>query len=292
MKHCSNRLHFLWVVLFFSMANPTLSPANFAANETITYKTVGDVELALHVFYPPGHQSSDSRPAIVFFFGGGWTGGSPTQFYPHCAYFASRGMVTMAAEYRTRNSHGTTPRESVKDGKSAIRWIRQHAARLGVDPGQVLAGGGSAGGHVAAAAATLQKITEPTDDLSISSVAAALVLFNPVFDNGPTGYGYDRVQAYWQDFSPMHNLHDQTPPTIVFLGTEDHLIPVATAQQYQRMMQELGRPCDLHLYEGQGHGFFNFGRGDSFPKTMLETDRFLVRLGYLEGEPTVENFEW
>ena len=52
-----------------------------ASFKRIKYKTVGDVDLELHVFYPPDHQAEDSRPAIVFFFGGGWVGGSPSQFY-------------------------------------------------------------------------------------------------------------------------------------------------------------------------------------------------------------------
>jgi acetyl esterase len=292
MKTFTNRLAGLLVLLLLSMAHPAFSGGNFVADEVITYKTIGDTELALHVFNPPGHEPTDTRPALVFFFGGGWVSGTPTQFYPHCAYFASRGLVTMAAEYRIQNTHGTTPRETVKDGKSAIRWIRQQAGRLGIDPNRVLAGGGSAGGHVAAAAATLPKITEESDDLSISSVPQALILFNPVFDNGPTGYGHDRVKAYWQDISPMHNLHPETPPTIVFLGTQDDLIPVATAKEYQRLMRDLGGLCELHLYEGQGHGFFNFGRGDSFRETVREADRFLTRLGYLEGEPTLEEFGW
>src|SRR6478752_6465872 len=65
-----------------------------------TYKTVGDTKLNLYVYYPPGHKVSDKRAAIVFFFGGGWTNGSPSQFEQHCKHLASRGMVAMTADYR------------------------------------------------------------------------------------------------------------------------------------------------------------------------------------------------
>jgi len=262
----------------------------YAADKTAhTFKKIGGAELQLHVFTPEDHKASDKRPAIVFFFGGGWNGGSPSQFYPHCRYLASRGMVAMSAEYRVKSRNKTTPRECVKDGKSAVRWIRQHAEELGVDPMRIAAGGGSAGGHVAAATGTTKGFEEEGQDLEVSSRPAALALFNPVFDNGPDGYGHSRVKEYWKEFSPMHNIDETTPPTIVFLGTKDKLIPVETAQEYKRLMEEKGRRCDLHLYEGQPHGFFNYSKKESYTKTVIEMDRFLASLGYLKGEPTLQN---
>jgi acetyl esterase len=261
-----------------------------AAERTVTYKKVGDVELQLHIFEPAGHQASDSTPAIVFFFGGGWVGGSPSQFFPHCEYLASRGMVAISADYRTKSKHGTSPAECVADGKSAIRWVRQHAKEIGVDPQRIAAGGGSAGGHVAAATGTLAKFDEASEDAAISSRPNALVLFNPVFDNGPEGYGHDRVKDYWQDFSPLHNISDQSPPTIVFLGSKDNLIPVATADDYKKRMDKAGVRCDVWIYAGQPHGFFN-ARGDRayYHATVYQADKFLASIGYLKGEPTIEN---
>ena len=260
-----------------------------APTRKIVYKTVGDVSLNLHVFQPPGHMASDRRGAIVFFFGGGWVGGSPSQFYPHCAYLASRGMVAMAAEYRVRNTHGTTPFECVKDGKSAIRWIRSNADNLGIDPEKIAAGGGSAGGHVAAATGTLPGLNEEQDDTAVSAVPAALVLFNPVYDNGPKGYGHDRVKDRFKEISPLHNIDAQTPPAIVFLGTKDKLIPVATAETFQKEMESAGVRSELMLFEGAAHGFFNFGRGggEAYRKTVYAMDQFLSSLGFLEGKPTI-----
>jgi acetyl esterase/lipase len=88
-------------------------------DQAIEYKSVGDVSLNLHVFYPEGHSPEDQRPAIVFFFGGGWFGGTPSQFYNQSEYFASRGMVAISAEYRTQKGHQTTPQECVKDATVA-----------------------------------------------------------------------------------------------------------------------------------------------------------------------------
>jgi len=258
-------------------------------DKTLVYKSIEDVELKLHIFTPQGHQVSDKRPAIIFFFGGGWNTGEPSQFYPHSEYLASRGMVAMSAAYRVRSRNNTSPRECVKDGKSAVRWVRQHAAELGVDPDRIAAGGGSAGGHVAAATGTTKGFDEEGEDLNVSSRPDALVLFNPVFDNGPDGYGHARVKEYWEAFSPMHNIDETTPPTVVFLGTDDRHIPVETAMEYTRLMEANDRRCDLHLYEGQPHGFFNYRNREYYTKTVIEMDRFLASLGYLKGEPTWQN---
>lgn len=257
----------------------------FKPDQILPYKTVGETVLNLHIFYPEDHKASDARPAILFFFGGGWTDGSPSQLYPHCDYLASRGMVGIAAEYRVAKRDGTSPIECVKDGKSAIRWVRQNADSLGIDPGQILAGGASAGGHVAAAASILKGYNEAGEDLSISTRPEALVLFNPVIDNGPEGYGYDRVKEYWEDFSPMHNIDSPTPPTVFFLGTKDHYIPVSTAEAYKRRVEAAGGRCEVHTYEGQGHGFFNYYNRELYDKTVAEMDRFLVSLGYLQAKP-------
>ncbi|MCG2588810.1 alpha/beta hydrolase [Rhodohalobacter sulfatireducens] len=271
-------------ILFCATGNDDNAP-----DSIVSYKTIGETELKLHIFTPEGYETSDNRPAIVFFFGGGWKGGSPSQFYPQSRYLASRGMVAISAEYRVESRHNTTPRECVLDGNSAIRWIRQHAGELGIDPERIAAGGGSAGGHVAAATAITDGFEEEGEDLSIPSRPDALVLFNPVFDNGPEGYGHSRVKSYWKEFSPMHNIDDTAPPTIVFLGTEDSLVPVSTARKYKRLMEEKGRRCDLHLYEGQPHGFFNYSSREYYNKTVIEMDRFLSSLGYLDGEPTLQN---
>lgn len=272
----------LWVPARVAAAQPT-------PDERVVYKTVGEDTLRLHVFYPPAHGHTPPAPAMVFFFGGGWVGGSPDQFYPHAHYFASRGLVAISAEYRVRSRHGTTPFESVEDGKSAVRWIRAHAGRLGVDPTRIIAAGGSAGGQVAAAAGTLDAFDAPGEERSVSSRPQALVLFNPVIDNGPGGYGHDRIGDRYPDFSPLHNIDERTPPTILFLGTADALIPVDTAQRYRQAMEDAGVRCDLQLYDDQPHGFFNYRDGTNiyYYRTVRAADLFLKSLGYLTGEPTL-----
>ncbi|MFK5924720.1 MAG: alpha/beta hydrolase [Verrucomicrobiota bacterium] len=289
MKHLLNSLFCLCLLATTLPAFAKTTKANYPGATAEIYKHASGDDLYLYIFNPQGHDpAKDQRAAVVFFFGGGWNGGSTGQFKQHAAYLASRGMVAILADYRVASRQKTTPRECVADGKSALRWVREHATRLGIDPKRIAAGGGSAGGHVAAATGIVKGLDDDAGDSTISSKANALALYNPVYDNGPQGYGNSRVKDYWKEISPLHNLDKNSPPTIVFLGTKDNLIPVATAEKFKSKMQELGIKSELHLYQDQPHGFFNEGKGGSeiFLDTLRKTDAFFVSIGYLEGKPT------
>ncbi len=270
-------------LIFIIPATICFAEATIKPDRIIPYKETPQGELRLHIFNPNKHAAKDQRAAIVFFFGGGWTGGSASQFYPQSNYLNERGMVAICPEYRTQKSHSTDPRACVMDAKSAMRWVRIHANELGIDPNRIAAGGGSAGGHLAAATAVLTEYSEPDEDPSVSCVPKALVLFNPVFDNSEKGYGYERVKEYWQKISPMHNLKNGTPPTVIFLGTKDKHIPIATAKEYKQLMEAKGNRCDLHLYPDQTHGFFNNAK---YKETVAEMDKFLTSLGWLDQKNT------
>ena len=253
--------------------------------ERVVYKQIDTTDLYVDIYYPQTYDTTQTYPVIVFFFGGGWKTGDVSQFEPHATYLTSRGMTVFLADYRTETRHHTTPFESLKDAKSAMRFVRKHAEQYHVDTTKIAAGGGSAGGHLAAATAFVSDYNDSADDLSVSCVPDALVLFNPVIDNGPGGYGYERIGAAYKDFSPLHNLAAGAPPTIFFLGTEDDLIPVATAEYYQTVMEKVSSRCDLQLYEGEEHGFFNYKYLNNYRETVFAMDTFLISLGYLEGSP-------
>ena len=274
-------------------------PPNFPDAKAEVYKTVGDVELKIHIFTPEGHRAEQQRAAIVFFFGGGWTNGSPTQFVEQCRHLASRGMVAMTADYRVRSRHSVMVRDCVEDAKAAIRWARTHASRLGIDPNRIAAGGGSAGGHLAASTGTLPEFDGKRFH-GVSSVPNAMVLFNPavVLDrvDGETFFEEAKFEGLKKRMgvdphrvSPFHHLRKGTAPAIILHGTKDASVAFRSVELFTDKMVELGNRCELVAYEGQEHGFFNFGRGDGkyYEHTLKKVDEFLVSLGYLEGEATV-----
>ncbi|MEK6235288.1 MAG: alpha/beta hydrolase [Planctomycetales bacterium] len=281
---------------------PTSSDkANFGASRTEIYKKIGKVELKLFVFNPPEHKASDQRAAVVFFFGGGWKNGTPKQFVPQCEYLASRGMVAITADYRVHSRHQAQVKDCVADAKSAIRWVRANAAKLGVDPHRIASGGGSAGGHLGAAVGTLDGFEDKNEDASVSSRPNAMLLFNPALDLRAEAFGRDPKEKRHQEFlarmgadveklSPTLNVHKQTPPTIIFHGKADPTVPYAQAERFAEAMKKHGLRCVVAGFEGQAHGFFNHGRNGNknFIATMRQADEFLISLGYLSGEPTIE----
>jgi acetyl esterase len=274
----------LVVILVLSGFQSVAQTTQDTIPQVVTYKEIGNVKLQLDIYRPAGFESSQKYPTIVFFFGGGWKGGSIKQFRNQALYFSSRGMVTVLADYRVATRHNSTPFDAVADAKSAIRYVRQNAAKFNIDPQRIVASGGSAGGHLAAAA-DLTKLDEPSEDESISSRPNALVLFNPVFNNGPGEYGYERIGERYPEISPYHNIRTGAAPAIVFLGTKDALIPVSTAKAYKTKMTENGSRCELYLYPEQTHGFFN--TGENYVKTVRQADVFLESLGYIKGKPTL-----
>ncbi|MET3114305.1 acetyl esterase [Pedobacter sp. CG_S7] len=257
-----------------------------------TYKKIDTVDLKLHLYYPQGYKKNKQYPAIIFFFGGGWNSGSINQFEQHARYFSSRGMISILADYRVFSRNKTSPFEAVKDARSALRYIKIHSKNLNIDSTKIVASGGSAGGHLAAAC-DLLNVDEAGDDLAISTKPVALVLFNPVFDNGPGGYGYERIGEGYPEISPIHNIKIGAAPTILFFGTKDKFVPIETAKLYKSKIEAVGTKCDLFLFEGQGHGFFNYhkiGKNTYFLETLKEADHFLYSLGLIKGKPTLHQY--
>lgn len=253
--------------------------------DKVLYKEIDTIKLYLHIYKPKNFDTSKNYKSIVFFHGGGWNGGSFKAFKRQASYLASRGMIAISADYRLFNTHKTSPFEAVEDAKSAIRFVRKHAKELNIDASQIAAGGGSAGGHLAAVCGNIEGLEGNNEELSISSKPDALVLFNPVYDNSKRGYGFRKMKGRYLEISPLHNITKNAPPTIVFFGTKDKTTPVISSKEYEQKMKEVGSRIDLHWYEGAPHSFFN--RGEYFIDTLRKTDEFLESLGYIEGKPTL-----
>ncbi len=257
-------------------------PPTFTDARVETYRKVGSTELKLWIFGESDPKAK--KPAIVFFFGGGWSSGSPAQFENQARHFATRGMIAITADYRVKSRHDVRVVECVKDAKAAIAWVRENAQRLGIDPDKIAASGGSAGGHLAAATGTLS-------GFGSDERPNAMILFNPASTLAPIGdwnppasagdkVGIDRLGAEAEVISPAHHIGPHTPATLILHGKADTTVPYASVVAFESAMKKAGRPCKLIGYEGAGHGFFN--RGADYPKTLAEADAFLVDLGWIK----------
>ncbi|CAN5916398.1 alpha/beta hydrolase [soil metagenome] len=254
--------------------------------ERQVYKTVGDTKLELWIYKPVDWKAADKRSAIVFYHGGGWRGGSPEAFSRQCEKLAKRGMVAMSVQYRLTSQQGVTLEDCVKDARSAFRWVVAHAVDLGIDPAKIAAGGGSAGGHLAASLVTLDQVNDVADDLTIAIKPAALVLFNPAVNlDFPKAKENRSAEEYlsMMKFNPYASLKAGHPPTIIFHGSADSTVPIQTVQDYAAKVKELGGTCEVSVFEGRDHAFFN--KEPDVWDTLKQADAFLQKQGLLSVAP-------
>ncbi len=248
----------------------------------VVYKEITGRELHLHIFEPKGLKPGDKRPCFLTIHGGGWRGGEPRRMYPFAAHFAELGMVGISLEYRLVTTKGTnTVFDCVKDGRSAMRYIRANAKELGIDPNRIAVNGGSAGGHVAASTALFHGVDESTDDMKFSSVPNAMVLYYPVIDTSAEGYGNKLIGARWQELSPADQVKPGVPPTLILHGSGDKTTPFKGALKFQAAMLKAGNRCELTVNEGGPHGYLMFD-GVLFNDALIQTELFLKSLGWMK----------
>ena len=245
----------------------------------MVYKAAEGKPLNAYVLEPS--DSAPSHPAIVFFHGGGWTSGSVTQFNKQMTALAARGMVAVDVEYRLIPKANSTqsPEECLEDAKSAMRWVREHAVELRVDPDRIVASGGSAGGYLAAALSLVNGWDDPQDDLKISPKPEALVLFFPVLDVTRNAWEKQRFPADSDAYNPIALLSPAAPPTIIEAGAADKLVRPDEVKEYKQRCDAAGATCIVDFYDGQPHGFANKEPYTSI--TLNAVMHFLEGLGYL-----------
>ncbi len=264
------------------LADTRPSNQDTALQRTFTYKQSGGSPRRIEIHFPAKTGRDESPvPGVLMFHGGGWSGGNLGQFRELCQYLARRGLVAATAEYRMLSAAEvkqlppgeTKKRVCITDAKSAIRWFKQHAAELGVDPNRIVVGGGSAGGHLAVLATNQPGLNDPQDPLDISPAAAAYLLFNPAF--APD----DERDA---EVDVLRHLPARLPPALVMFGLNDQWKKGWDAVEHQLIRQGNGESLELWLAEGQPHGFFN--RDPWKTVTMIAVDDFLVQQHFLQGE--------
>jgi acetyl esterase len=244
-------------------------------SEKVLYKKTPQEDLYLYVLRPV-NKPTKPVAAIIYFVGGGWVKGSVEYQLMVSAWWRDQGIIAITADYRVQSRHNTSPLECIADAKSAVRYVRSHAAELGVDPNKIIVGGGSAGGHIAACT-FLDGGDEKGEDLSVSTKPNALVLHNPVLGEG---FRPDFFKEH-PEFSPINNVKPGWPPTILSHGTKDTTVPYSGAVNFTKKMKKAGNDVQLITVKDAEHSCDWPVSNPNFLPTLTEMTQFLVRHGFV-----------
>ncbi|MCB1231377.1 MAG: alpha/beta hydrolase [Verrucomicrobiae bacterium] len=270
----------IWLLSVVTGRSPTGD-----GSERVVYRSVGGHELALWIFKPSDWRKEDHRPAVLWFFGGGFEVGIPSQFAKHAEAMAENGLVAMTVDYRVRSRHGSevTPFDALDDARAAVGWVRTHAKELGIDPERIAAAGGSSGGHLAAMCA----IPGAWEGRVPIDAPNALLLLNPAVDLDipiVRERTDEKELASLMAISPLRQLSDPLPPTLILHGTEDVIVPLASSEAFLEKALQLGsESVVLRTFPEQGHEFYlhGFDGNRGFNAALEEIVDFLARLGWI-----------
>ncbi|WP_461442928.1 alpha/beta hydrolase [Maribacter sp.] len=248
------------------------------ASEIKVYKTVDDITLTAHIFYPENHDKSQAKPAHLFFNGGGWAIGLPEWSYGVCKSAAKEGRVAIAFDYRLRNIYGTDVKASVSDALSAIAWVRENAKELGIKPNKILADGFSAGAHLA----LVSSMIENREDFGVmskySSKPNAIILGSCPYDIA--GRDVYNVPYNTKTISPMYLLKENLPPIIAFHGENDDMVEFSEFEKFRDAIQKTKNSFTWRSYAGAGHFYFDGGRPEDSDERRKLTEEFLLKNGF------------
>jgi acetyl esterase/lipase len=253
--------YFGWLLSFLCFESNLAKAGEKVIHTREVYKIIDSLKLTIDIFHTNQSYERSNNTAIVFFHGGGWAFGTPTEFFTTCERYAEMGIVTFSVEYRLSIDNGVTPSrtispiESVMDARSAVRWVRENAAKFHLDKKKKVVAGQSAGGHLALSTAMIDEYNENTDDPKVSSSPNAILLFSGCVNTVEGWCDYllgERRSKIWS-ISPFHHVRKGLPPMIEFHGTDDEQVPKWTLQFFETAMKNDGNEFELHLFEGRKH---------------------------------------
>lgn len=240
-------------------------PPNVELQENIEYGKVGDRSLQLDLYKPKDLKGK--VPGLIFIHGGGWKAGHRQDYRAYTTWFAQQGYVAATISYRL-SKEAKFP-AAVEDAKCAVRWMRENADSIGVDPDKIVPIGGSAGGHLS------MMIGYSSDDKSLegtgghadvpSNVAAVVDIYGPFDLETPEGKAagvvkdflgkksYEEAPELWKRLSPVTYLNAGDPPTLILHGTIDEIVPVSQADMLAERLAELKIPYRYLKLEGWPH---------------------------------------
>jgi len=221
------------------------------------YKSFDGTKMPIDIYYPPNWKREDKRGMMILLHGGGWTNGSSKKFTNQGAELSRLGVVVAVPTYRTYSVAKTTVDVAVQNAIYSVNHLFECAEEFGVDPEKIVLGGGSAGGHLCLSTLLLDGF-RPNDFGYVAHIKGC-VLFCPVLDT-VTQCQYEALLMSpipTKELSPYHNLRKNMPDVLILHGSHDEVIPLQSVEEFQKALQTLGNQCEVVVYDGRKHGFFN-----------------------------------
>jgi acetyl esterase/lipase len=236
----------------------------------IEYRRVDGKPILLDVYQPQG--ADKPLPVLLWIHGGGWESGDKNSAPD--GFDGNRGYAAVSIDYRLSNV-ATFPAQ-IEDCRAAVRWIRAHAKEYNLDPNRIAVWGVSAGGHLAALLGTSADIKrldgDCKDNLQYSSAVQVVIdwcgptdllhMGNCIPDTlerflgGPPA----KVRAKAEMASPITFVSKNDPPFQIMHGEADDIVPCQQAQTLHDALRRVGVECELHIFKGIGHGYYDAGR--------------------------------
>lgn len=238
-------------------------PDDVEAIKDITYKNINGVDLQLDIYKRKGLQTP--APTMVFIHGGAWKKGKRQDYLPYLIDYANKGYVTVTVSYRL-SSVAKFP-AAAQDVNCGIKWIKEHAAEYGIDPGRIALIGGSAGGHLSLLigyGGEESIFNQDCEGGPSSNVKAVIDLYGPVDLTTPYAVSTEQVLSFmgatFEEIPEMYRLASPStfitaddPPTLIFQGTIDSLVPVSQSDSLASWLQQAGVPSEYHRLKGWPH---------------------------------------
>lgn len=293
MKCVIPKLAVAWLALLLLV--PAVLAGEYTVDIGVVYGKTPSQDLRADLYLPAGLADDARVPAVILVHGGAWARGSRAGFVEVTIgqRLAKEGMVAMSIDYRLvrDGENGQILNQwpaAIDDCRQAVRWLREHAAKYHVDPERIGALGGSAGGHLVSLLGTTD-VAGPGE--TSTRVQAVVDVFGPAdllgdFTHIPYGGGSAQVlidrfvgkgnDANKKAASPIRHIDQQTPPFLIFHGSDDPLVPVDQSRRFHAALEQAGRSSEYIEYTGERHSLSPKNFEDALQRSI---DFFKTTLG-------------